>query len=367
MSLYLLSTLVLILGIVLTIIVFYTYRKRLLDGQVQATLDLDNLKSIFQSTAVEKALGYALVAIIGYLILQTIKQGFDFALLMIGATAFTGLVWLIDLALTKKSRQQLLDRADKELVGFSENADRAALEPGLIENSRSFFPILVFVFLLRSFLIEPFQIPSGSMKPTLEVRDFILVNRFAYGIRMPITNKVIIPVSHPEKGDVLVFKPPHEPDKNFIKRVIGVPGDLIQYDYGRKVLRLNGKVVERELIEQTSDDVGTYNLYTEMLEGREHLIYTDVGRASRRPDEWLPLDGVVVPEGKYFVMGDNRDRSQDARYWEGTRRLMTGDFSNKENNAWGFVDEDSILGEAFVIWMHWEGFYPSFNRAGKIQ
>jgi signal peptidase I len=367
MNLYALSALVLMLGAVLTILVFLSYRKRLRQVSGETPLSVDIVKEIFQSTPLERAIGYGLIAAIAYLILQTIRQGFDFALLMIGATVFTGIIWLIDRFLTKKSRLEIIERAEAELGDFDEKTDKSTLEPGLIENSRAFFPILVFVFLLRSFLIEPFQIPSGSMKPTLEISDFILVNRFAYGIRMPITNDVVIPIAQPEQGDVIVFKPPHEPDKNFIKRVIAVPGDLVQFDYGRKILRVNGEVVDKTLIEKTSDDAGSYNLYTEHLEGREHLIYTNQSRASRRPDEWIPINGVIVPEGKYFVMGDNRDNSQDARYWEGARRLMTGDFSNEMQNEWGFVDEDAILGEAFVIWMHWEGYYPSFTRAGRIQ
>jgi len=367
MSLYGLSAIVLLIAVVLTVMVFVSYRKRLAAIDSDTELSIDLLKVLFQSTPIERLLGYGLIASIGYLILQTIRQGFDFALLMIGATVFTGIIYLIDRQLTKKQRSSILERAEAELEELDEQTDQATLEPGLIENSRAFFPILVFVFLLRSFLIEPFQIPSGSMKPTLEISDFILVNRFTYGIRMPIINKVIIPIASPEQGDVIVFKPPHEPDKNFIKRVVAVPGDLIQYDYSRKILRVNGDVVSKDFIEKTSDDDGRYNLYTENLEGREHQIYTNQSRASRRPDEWLPISGVTVPEGKYFVMGDNRDNSQDARYWEGTRRLKTGDFVNEGNNAWGFVDEDAILGEAFVIWMHWEGFYPSFSRAGKIQ
>ena len=367
MNLYALSALVLMLGAVLTILVFLSYRKRLRQVSAETASSVDVVKEIFQSTPLERVISYGLIAAIGYLILQTIRQGFDFALLMIGATVFTGIIWLIDRFLTKKSRLEIIERAETEVSDFDEKTDKSTLEPGLIENSRAFFPILVFVFLLRSFLIEPFQIPSGSMKPTLEISDFILVNRFAYGIRMPITNDVVIPIAQPEQGDVIVFKPPHEPDKNFIKRVIAVPGDLVQFDYGRKILRVNGEVVDKTLIEKTSDDAGNYNLYTEHLEGREHLIYTNQSRASRRPDEWIPINGVVVPEGKYFVMGDNRDNSQDARYWEGARRLMTGDFSNEMQNEWGFVDEDAILGEAFVIWMHWEGYYPSFSRAGSIQ
>lgn len=367
MNLYVLSSIVLVLGIVLTAFVFTSYRRRLSAVTPETKLTVENVDEVFQSTPVERLLGYVLIAAIAYLILQTIRQGFDFALLMMGATVFTGIVWFIDRRLTKKARLSLIQRAEQDISQFGEKTDKSTLEPGLIENCRAFFPILVFVFLLRSFLVEPFQIPSGSMKPTLEIRDFILVNRFIYGVRMPITNQVLIPISQPERGDVIVFKPPHEPDKNFIKRVVAVPGDRVQYDYARKILRINGEIVDKTLIERTSDEVGRYNLYEENLGGREHLIYTDQGRASRRQDEWLPVNGVVVPEGKYFVMGDNRDRSQDARYWEGTRRLMTGDVTNEDTNAWGFVDENAILGEAFVIWMHWERFHPTFSRAGKIQ
>ena len=367
MSLYGLSALVLLLGTVLTALVFLSYRKRLAELTVESDVTEMSLQQMFTSTPLERGLGYALVALIGYLIWQTITQGFDFALLMIGATGFTGFVYLLDYRLSRKTRLAILERASVQIPEFEETVDTATLEPGLIENSRAFFPILVFVFVLRSFLLEPFQIPSGSMKPTLEISDFILVNRFVYGIRMPISNKVIIPIGTPRQGDVIVFKPPHEPDKNFIKRVIGVPGDLIQYDYSRKILRVNGEVVPKDLIEKRTDEAGRYNLYSENLFGREHQIYNNQSRAIRRPDEWLPINGVTVPEGKYFVMGDNRDNSQDARYWEGTRRLQTGDFSNNGNNAWGFVDEDSILGQAFVIWMHWQGFYPSFARTGFIQ
>lgn len=367
MNLYILSAIVLAMGVALTILVFRSYRHRLAGVDLDAELTIERLKSVFHSTPLERALGYVLVTAIAYLIWQTIQQGFDFALLMIGATLFTGLVWGVDRRLTKPKRQIILTQAEEQIEDLNDRTDKSTLEPGLIENSRAFFPILVFVFLLRSFLVEPFQIPSGSMKPTLEIRDFILVNRFTYGIRMPITNEIIIPVSQPERGDVIVFKPPHEPDKNFIKRVIAGPGDRVQYDYARKILRVNGEVVEKELIGRVADEAGAYNLYTENLNGYEHEVYTNLRPTSRRPDEWIPLNGVVVPDGKYFVMGDNRDNSQDARYWEGARRLQTGDFANRDTNAWGFVDEDAILGEAFVIWMHWEGFYPSFSRAGKIQ
>ncbi|WP_320824566.1 signal peptidase I, partial [Reinekea sp.] len=272
MSLYGLSALVLIMGVVLTALVFLSYRKRLADINAQAELTDGSLQHTFTSTALERGLGYGLVGLIAYLIWQTITQGFDFALLLIGATAFTGFVYLIDYRLTRKARLDILARATVQIPEFEANTDTATLEPGLIENSRAFFPILVFVFLLRSFLVEPFQIPSGSMKPTLEISDFILVNRFIYGIRMPISNKVVIPIGRPQQGDVIVFKPPHEPDKNFIKRVIGVPGDLIQYDYSRRVLRVNGEVVTKDLVEKRTVEGKRYSLYTENLLGREHQI-----------------------------------------------------------------------------------------------
>ncbi|MEJ2045067.1 MAG: signal peptidase I [Reinekea sp.] len=298
------------------------------------------------------------------MIWQTISQGFDFALLMIGATVFTGVIWVVDRIVTYQYRQAILNRAEAEVSQFDEKTSKTALEPGLIENSRAFFPILIIVFVLRSFIVEPFQIPSGSMKPTLEIHDFILVNRFSYGLRMPVTNKIVIPVSDPKRGDVIVFKPPHKPEVNFIKRVVAVPGDRIQYDYDRRILRINGEVIEKEYVGPASDEKGRYRQYTEDLLGREHSIYNDVNYTYIRPYAWLPKEGVVVPEGKYFVMGDNRDNSQDARFWEGIRQ-----YENRpgELYSWGFVDEDAILGKAFAIWMHWDHFHPSFSRAGGIQ
>lgn len=367
MSLYALSLAILVFALAQTGLVFWSYRNRLNSIESDEPLSVEQLEVVFKSTGLEKILGYALIAVLGYLILQTIKQGFDFAVLMLGATVFSGVVWAVDRGLTKKARDRLLAKAEETIPNLDEKVDRSALEPGLIENSKAFFPILVFVFVLRSFLVEPFQIPSGSMRPTLEIKDFILVNRFAYGIRVPISNKILIPIDQPQHGEVIVFKPPHEPDKNFIKRVIAVPGDRVQYNYATKELRVNGERVDKTLEERVDVNGERFNLYTEHLFDQDHAIYTNQSPASRRRDEWLPSEGIIVPEGKYFVMGDNRDNSHDARYWEGTRRLYEGDASNKGNNAWGFVDEDAILGKAFVVWMHWKGFYPSFSRTGAIQ
>lgn len=363
MSVYLMSIVVLLLAAVLTVMVFISYRKRLATVVEGTELTQENMREVFTATPIERGLGYLLIAAIAYLIWQTIQQGFDFALLMLGATFFTGVVFLADFLLTKKARKDILLRAESEIDNFAETTDKATLEPSLIENSRAFFPILVFVFLLRSFIVEPFQIPSGSMMPTLEVRDFILVNRFTYGIRMPITNKVMIPISQPGRGDVIVFKPPHEPDKNFIKRVIAVPGDKLQYDYANNILTLNDTVIRPEFIGREQVDGTLFRLYEETIGDQNHMMYQDQYPKFKITRGWIPEEGIIVPEGKYFVMGDNRDNSADARFWESTRPPGTG----SEPFAWGFVDEDQILGEAFVIWMHWQGFYPSFARAGVIE
>lgn len=366
MSLYGLAAIVLLFAFAQTIVVFWSYNKRLAQTDAPEQLSIDDVKRIFSATAVEKGLGYLLIVLIAYMIWQIMRLGFDFSVLMLVATIYTGIVWSVDKVLVKRRRLEILAGVEKSIEGFDDLVDRSALEPGLIENSKAFFPILLFVFLLRSFIVEPFQIPSGSMRPTLEIKDFILVSRFAYGIRMPITNQVIVPIANPERGDVIVFKPPHEPQKNYIKRVIAVPGDRLQYNYATREIVINGERINKQFEQRISTDDGNFNLYIEELFGREHQVYTNQSPALRHRDEWLPAEGVVVPEGKYFVMGDNRDNSLDARYWEGQRRNMRLNVEQDGEYAWGFVDEDAILGEAFVIWMHWKGFYPSFSRAGMI-
>jgi len=329
----------------------------------------DELKSLFEPGIDEKGLGYLLLLMLLWLVVQTILASFDFALVMAAACLMTGLVWAADVYWLKPYRRRVLANAAASIDGFDVKHTPIATEPGLIDNSRAFFPVLLIVFILRSFMFEPFKIPSGSMKPTLEIGDFILVNRFTYGLRMPISNDIVIPINDPQRGDVMVFRPPHLPNTNYIKRVIGVPGDLIQYDYGRRILTLNGEPVGLTFDRRVTDDEGRYIRYTEHLEDKDHAVYLNQAGPSRQPYEWLPSEGVVVPEGHYFVMGDNRDSSLDARYWEGLRRGMQGDFSNNGKNAWGFVDEDEILGRAVGIWMHWRSLTdgPSFSRFGGIE
>lgn len=214
-------------------------------------------------------------------------------------------------------------------------------EEGLIEFTGSLAPVLGLVLVLRSFMIEPFQIPSQSMVPTLKVGDFILVSKWTYGIRLPVLRTKIIDVGSPERGDVMVFFPPHE-DRYFIKRVVGLPGDKVHVLNG--VVFINGEKMDQAPSAEEANSPRSV-VMTENLGGTEHLM-----QKRTSPTRLSQNFSAVVPEGHYFMMGDNRDNSSDSR-------------------VWGPVPEDRIVGKAFARWMFWDKFLslPSFDRAGKIQ
>jgi len=266
----------------------------------------------------------------------------DFPLILTWAVLITGGVWLFD-RLALKPRRTRAAQAHRETHPA---ADDAALheiekEPRLVEYAGSFFPVLLLVLVLRSFLVEPYQIPSESMVPTLEVGDFILVNKYAYGIRLPVLGTKVFDVGVPERGDVMVFIPPHEP-RYFIKRVIGVGGDRIHYQ--NKTLYVNGEQVPQEYVDEITVGGRPYlRIYEESLGEGTHRIYRYPSRIER-PQEW------VVPEGHYFMMGDNRGKSDDSR-------------------RWGFVPDHNVVGKAFAIWIHKEPglHWPTFGRNGYIE
>lgn len=282
-------------------------------------------------------------------------------LLLFLAVVSTGVIWLVDIFLFMPKRKIAIASVDAQYPDLSneqklENEkyrvaiERVAEEPALVEYSKSFFPVLLLVFLLRSFLVEPFQIPSESMVPTLEVGDFILVNKFSYGIRLPIIRTKVIDVSDPKRGDVMVFFPPHK-DQYFIKRVIGLPGDTVKVV--NNVVTVNGvemaqdfSLVDDESSRECAGSLGEYHILNESFEeGETHLVRKCVSpRDSNRPRVW------EVPEGHYFMMGDNRNHSSDSRFW-------------------GMVPEERIVGKAFAIWMHWRSWasLPSFSRVGGIE
>lgn len=243
-------------------------------------------------------------------------MSFDFATIMFIATLVTGGIWALDAMLWAPKRKPA-------------GGEEAAKEPLLVEYSKAFFPVILIVLLLRSFLVEPFRIPSGSMMPTLLDGDFILVNKYAYGIRLPVINKKVIGVGAPKRGDVVVFRFPRDPRVDYIKRIVGLPGDIVAYR--DKMLYINDEPMAQELQgtyvgEGTAFSATGASLRAESLANVKHQILIT-------PEKHDGNYEVRVPPGHYFVMGDNRDNSNDSRFW-------------------GFVPDENLVGRAFMIWMN---------------
>jgi signal peptidase I len=280
----------------------------------------------------------------------------NFPLLLVLAVAVSGALALFDLAFLAPRRRAAIAEYEGSVSEPEQSVvDRLNREPLLVEYGKSFFPVLAIVLVLRSFLVEPFQIPSGSMKPTLEVGDFILVNKFAYGIRLPVLDTKVIEVEDPQRGDVMVFRYPSDPNINYIKRVIGLPGDHIRYTSDKRLF-INNKPVAEQLLGDVPGSLGSAVLYKEQLGDVEHLIRKEMTRYRIEPShEW------VVPQGYYFMMGDNRDNSNDSRYW---------DDPQIPSNLQGMVPDKNIVGKAFAVWMSWPEpklqNLPTFSRVGLI-
>ncbi|MFC6297794.1 signal peptidase I [Pseudomonas sp. CCM 7893] len=281
----------------------------------------------------------------------------NFPLLLVIAVAVCGLLALLDLVFFAPRRRTAI----ASYQGSVSQPDVAVVEklnkePLLVEYGKSFFPVLFIVLVLRSFLVEPFQIPSGSMKPTLDVGDFILVNKFSYGIRLPVIDKKVIEIGDPQRGDVMVFRYPSDPNVNYIKRVVGLPGDVIRYTSDKRLF-VNGESVAEKLIGSEPNTLGSAELYQEKLGAVEHEIRKEMSRYRSPPDnQW------TVPAGHYFMMGDNRDNSNDSRYW---------DDPNIPKDMLGMVPDQNIVGKAFAVWMSWPepklSHLPNFSRVGLIK
>ncbi|GMR20006.1 MAG: signal peptidase I [Gammaproteobacteria bacterium] len=280
----------------------------------------------------------------------------DFALIMFIALVVTGVIWLIDRFIIAPKR---LNKAAalKQAGGSEEAVAKMGREPLLVEYARAFFPVILIVFILRSFLVEPFRIPSGSMLPSLLPGDFILVNKFNYGIRLPVANIKVIDVNQPQRGEVMVFRYPGDPSINYIKRVVGLPGDRIVYL--NKRLYINGQPMTQTEngLYDSKDGLGGVSTFTRRVEdlgGLRHDILVSQQSVFPGAPATGPALEFTVPEGRYFVMGDNRDRSNDSRFW-------------------GYVPDENLVGKAFFIWFSWDlmandkGFFEKilWNRLGK--
>ncbi|ANJ72955.1 signal peptidase I [Ralstonia insidiosa] len=285
----------------------------------------------------------------------------NFALILFVLVVITGIAWVADKLVFQRQRQAAAATALAEFdaraqvqaqyggggdIGAArlQLAEDKLRQPWWLEYTASFFPVIAAVFLLRSFVIEPFKIPSGSMIPTLQIGDFILVNKYTYGIRLPIVNKKVVELNQPQRGDVMVFRYPKDESMDYIKRVIGVPGDVVKYD--NKRLTVNGQpATYAPQSDYLDGERLTYSKqYQETLGTVSHNILNDADRPAyvSGPDDFPFRENCTynqtgftckVPEGHYFMMGDNRDNSADSRYW-------------------GFVPDKNIVGKAFFIWMN---------------
>jgi signal peptidase I len=290
-----------------------------------------------------------------------VAEKLDFSAVLLLITVATGVIWGLDVLLFRRRRAAAAQAAGKSLDAIP--------EPGTVDYARSFFPVALVVLLLRAFVFEPFRIPSDSMMPTLLDGDFIIVNKYAYGLRLPVLNRKFLAVGEPQRGDVVVFRYPLDPSVNYIKRLVGLPGDHVEVENDR--ITVNGQPIPFRVVGRYND--GCYvnmQLAVERLADHDHHVLVCPGvldvtpeplpgcdrrevrgySCGERPSSMLPAERFsrVVPPGMYLMMGDNRDNSEDGR-------------------AWGFVPEDNLVGKATRIWFNWDlqrSGGPKWSRVG---
>ena len=255
----------------------------------------------------------------------------SFPLFMILILLLTGIIWLIDTLFFQKKRAA------------------GSIDPVAVEYAKSFFPVILLVFLIRSFIAEPFKIPSGSMMPTLLAGDYILVNKYTYGLRVPLANNIFYEINQPHRGDVIVFHFPPDPKIDYIKRIVGLPGDKIQYQDKRLII--NGKlldVAEEDNYDYEMDGaniISAHRLQEQLGEVKHDILIHDIANhydADSLGEKLMNGETITVPVGNYYAMGDNRDNSADSR-------------------VWGFVPDKNLVGKAFFIWFN----FDKFGRIGS--
>lgn len=300
-----------------------------------------------------------------------------FSIFLVVLTVASGLIWLADAILwaPKRKEKVAIARANTSRAIDDETLQQIAPIPSIVDTAQQIFPVIAFVLVLRSFLYEPFQIPSGSMMPTLLVGDFILVEKFTYGLKDPVARKQFYDVGTPERGDIVVFKYPEDPMVDYIKRVVGLPGDRVVYRNKRVFIQKacpDGDVCPLKPVDlkfENNNEFASHfsrlNKFTETIDDNTHQILQNPDRPAMEmayfDQPGTAINEWQVPEGQYFVLGDNRDNSRDSRFW-------------------GFVPEENLVGKAVAIWISFEferdedswlpGFIPTgvrFERIGGIQ
>ena len=265
----------------------------------------------------------------------------DFLLILTGLSIVSGLIWLVDALFWASKRKRLAwERNDETLVK----------RPMIVDYAKSFFPVFIVVLLIRSFIVQPFKVPTGSLEPTVQPVEFLLVNQFTYGLRLPVWGTKILSIGEPKRGDIMVFHWPVNPRIDFVKRVIGIPGDQVSYING--VFYINGKEMKQSFITDATDDNGLKSwpvkVMQEDLDGVKHKIYVCADQ-NNCPSHPVNFYNLVIPKGKYLMVGDNRNNSDDGR-------------------DWGLVPEKDIVGKAFLIVLSWDSKSSSvrWNRIGTI-
>ncbi len=284
-------------------------------------------------------------------------MGQYFAIILVILTVASGVVSLIDILFFAKARKQKVMQQEG-FAGLNKKAKKERLKAPLVADyARSLFPVFLIVFFVRSFVVEPFRVPSGSMLPTIQLNEFLLINKFDYGIRLPVIDKLIIPIGTPQRGDVVVFHYPVFTGVDYIKTVVGLPGDKISYV--NKELYINGQLAPKKWIDNTIEPANSNLVGIDPTEGAvsatmvkqyQQTLGKTVHTINNSPiASAFDFKDVVVPPGEYFVMGDNRDNSDDSRFW-------------------GFVSDKDLVGKAFMVWMSWDSTTDSvrWNRLGTM-
>ena len=346
---------------------FFLARQRIVKATAQVAAGNHDIKALLAESNISQGCRFAFYALVVAIIFASIRESADLQLMILASVVVLVVFWLLDIVILRKPRKTLIHAS-----GNQKTQDLAKADVMLVTYAKGYTPLLALVFVMRAFIAEPFQIPSASMKPTLIEGDFVVVSKFGYGLRVPGLETELFDLGDPNPGDVIVFKPPHELNRTYIKRLVAVPGDHVRYDFVTKSLYLNHVLVPETEIGREVVDGQTVVRYQSTINGVEFELFKSLNETGYslqeleygiadnlanapgyRTSEAFQLHkqqlniakGFVVPQGEYFAMGDNRDNSQDSRFW-------------------GTLAEEKIQGRAMALWLHWPKLtsIPSFKN-----